>query len=88
MNGDDGAKEDELDSMALLAHLAVRFAEKNALGVNFSVFGQLEKSASSSSNLSNARRAFSRSSRIRFWLLPLDSGVLPVRRRIKKATTA
>lgn len=58
MNGDDGAKEDELDSMALLAHLAVRFAEKNALGVNFSVFGQLEKSASSSSNLSNARRAF------------------------------
>jgi hypothetical protein len=58
MNGDDGAKEDELDSMALLAHLAVRFAEKNALGVNFSVFGQLENSASSSSNLSNARRAF------------------------------
>jgi hypothetical protein len=58
MNGDDGAKEDELDSLALLAHLAVRFAEKNALGVNFSVFGQLENSASSSSNLSNARRAF------------------------------
>ena len=58
MNGDDGAKEDELDSMALLAHLTVRFAEKNALGVNFSAFGQLENSASSSSNLSNARRAF------------------------------
>jgi hypothetical protein len=57
MNGDDGAKEDDLDAMALLAHLAVRFAEKNALGANFSVFGQLENSASSS-NLSNARRAF------------------------------
>ena len=57
MNGDDGVKEDDLDAMALLAHLAVRFAEKNALGANFSVFGQLENSASSS-NLSNARRAF------------------------------
>jgi len=57
MNGDDGAKEDDLEAMALLAHLAVRFAEKNALGANFSVFGQLENSASSS-NLSNARRAF------------------------------
>jgi len=57
INGDDGAKEDDLDAMALLAHLAVRFAEKNALGANFSVFGQLENSASSS-NLSNARRAF------------------------------
>ena len=57
MNADDGVKEDESDAMALLAHLAVRFAEKNALGANFSVFGQFENTAPSS-NLSNARRVF------------------------------
>ena len=57
MNADDGVKEDESDAMALLAHLAVRFAEKNALGANFSIFGQFENTAPSS-NLSNARRVF------------------------------
>jgi hypothetical protein len=57
MNEGDGAKEDDIEALALLAHLAARFADKNALGANFTVLGQLENSTSTA-NLANARRSF------------------------------
>ena len=70
--------------MALLAHLAVRFAEKNALGANFSVFGQFENTAPSS-NLSNPEevRAIVR---IHSWLLPLILGWVQKRTKKRIAT--
>ena len=38
VNNEDGAREDDMDALAILAHLAVRFStDKNSLGADFSV---------------------------------------------------